>query len=99
METGTAWGKAGPHNLREQRVWPPPESEIRKGAFTGTRLTAVQWPPPEFEQQEQQDIEVLQTRLPVKPNQRQWPPPPPEFRRECCLLIFFFFFKQESSGM
>lgn len=35
IETGTAWGKAGPHNLLEQRVWPPPENEVRKSGFVG----------------------------------------------------------------
>ncbi|VDK82365.1 unnamed protein product [Litomosoides sigmodontis] len=77
VETGTAWCKAVQHNL--QRVWPPPENEIRTGRCIGSRLKTIQWPPPEFEQQIQQDIDVLQTRLHVKPNQRQWPPPPPEY--------------------
>ncbi|VDO31428.1 unnamed protein product, partial [Onchocerca flexuosa] len=79
METGTAWSKTVPHNLREQRVWPPPENEVHIDRPHGSRLKTVQWPPPEFEQHVQQDIDILQTRLPVKPNQRQWPPPPPEY--------------------
>ncbi|KAL3984700.1 hypothetical protein ACH3XW_35625 [Acanthocheilonema viteae] len=76
-ETGPAWGKTVPHNL--QRVWPPPENEVRIDRSVGSRLKTIQWPPPEFEQQIQQDVDILQTRLPVKPNQRQWPPPPPEY--------------------
>ncbi|KAM3718087.1 Reticulocyte-binding protein [Dirofilaria immitis] len=79
-ETGTAWSKTVPHNLREQRIWPPPENEIHIDKFKSSRLKTVQWPPPEFEHQIQQDVDTLQTRLPVKPHQRQWPPPPPEYR-------------------
>uniref|UniRef100_A0A0R3RKC4 Microtubule-associated protein n=1 Tax=Elaeophora elaphi TaxID=1147741 RepID=A0A0R3RKC4_9BILA len=77
VETGTAWGKSIPHNL--QKVWPPPENEVRTDRLVGSRLQTIQWPPPEFEQQIQQDVDILQTRLPVKPNRRQWPPPPPEY--------------------
>uniref|UniRef100_A0A1I8ESB3 Uncharacterized protein n=1 Tax=Wuchereria bancrofti TaxID=6293 RepID=A0A1I8ESB3_WUCBA len=77
-DTGTAWSKTVPHSL--QKVWPPPENEVRIDRSVGSRLKIVQWPPPEFEQQIQQDVDILQTRLPVKPNQRQWPPPPPEYR-------------------
>lgn len=54
-----------------------------KNNLLGSRLKTIQWPPPEFEQQIQHDVDVLQTRLHVKPNQRQWPPPPPEY--ECKL--------------
>ncbi|VDM38394.1 unnamed protein product [Toxocara canis] len=79
-ETGPAWGRV--HATRTQRVWPPPQNEVQAAGFAGSRLPAVQWPPPEFEQQTQQEVEVLQTRLPVKPNQRQWPPPPPQYQRK-----------------
>lgn len=43
---------------------------------------AIQWPPPEFEEQKQQEIEIIRNNLPVKANQRQWPPPPPVYGNE-----------------
>lgn len=39
----------------------------------GLKLNA-QWPPIELEKKEQQDVQVLQTHLPIKPQQRKWPP-------------------------
>lgn len=33
VERGTAWGKTAQHNL--QRVWPPPENEVRTERFVG----------------------------------------------------------------
>uniref|UniRef100_A0A914Y2X8 Uncharacterized protein n=1 Tax=Panagrolaimus superbus TaxID=310955 RepID=A0A914Y2X8_9BILA len=39
----------------------------------------MQWPPPEFEEQKQQEIETIKNNLPVKAHQRQWPPPPPQY--------------------
>jgi len=37
----------------------------------------VAWPPVEEQEKEQQQVEVIQTHLPVKPHQRQWPPERP----------------------
>lgn len=53
--------------------WPPPEDKLEHGKF-GTGKLNVQWPPSEQEQQEQKQIEILQTHLPTKPHQREWPP-------------------------
>jgi hypothetical protein len=62
----------------KERVWPPPENVREAEAIaTGPKL-AVQWPPPETEEKEQQSVETIQTHLPVKPHQRQWPPEQPE---------------------
>lgn len=63
----------------------------------GSRLKTIQWPPTELEQQIQHDVDILQTRLPVRPNQRQWPPPPPEYGRKLRKIYqnqyFLFFLK------
>ena len=42
-----------------------------------TRGLNVQWPPPEFEEQKQIEVEIRQTHLPVKAHGRVWPPPQP----------------------
>ncbi|CAK5026566.1 unnamed protein product [Meloidogyne enterolobii] len=34
----------------------------------------VQWPPTEQEEREVHQVEILQTHLPTKPHQREWPP-------------------------
>jgi len=43
------------------------------GFGPGSRLK-VDWPPTLEQEKEQQQVEVIQTHLPVKQNQRQWPP-------------------------
>ncbi|VDN51150.1 unnamed protein product [Dracunculus medinensis] len=78
VEKVTTWNIT--HQMKEPRVWPPPEVEIGARELSGSRLPAVQWPPPEFEQQMQQEIEVLQTKLPIRPHQRKWPPAPPQYQ-------------------
>uniref|UniRef100_A0A158R481 INCENP_ARK-bind domain-containing protein n=1 Tax=Syphacia muris TaxID=451379 RepID=A0A158R481_9BILA len=86
----SAWVKVKPNEILRDKIWPPPEPElvsllsssssISAIGIAGSRMNSIQWPPPKSEQQVQQDVEILQTRLPVKPHQRQWPPPPPQYR-------------------
>ncbi|VDD96412.1 unnamed protein product [Enterobius vermicularis] len=84
MEKTNAWVKVTSNEILKEKVWPPQEPEIQTGFIEGgARLPTVQWPPPEFEQQVQQEVEILQTRLPIKPQQRQWPPPPPQYQGTC----------------
>lgn len=60
-------------NVRS-REWPPPENKLEYEAGARGKIQA-QWPPVEIEEREQQQVEILQTHLPTKPHQRQWPPP------------------------
>ncbi|KAI1719368.1 hypothetical protein Ddc_08575 [Ditylenchus destructor] len=61
------------------RQWPPPENVLEPDSISGSKL-AVQWPPTESEDKEQQDVQSIQTHLPVKAgvtNARPWPPVQP----------------------
>nr|CAD2193160.1 unnamed protein product [Meloidogyne enterolobii] len=53
--------------------WPPPENISEPEAFGAGRMQ-VQWPPTEQEEREVHQVEILQTHLPTKPHQREWPP-------------------------
>jgi hypothetical protein len=63
----------------KERQWPPTEEESEQREFSNSRNLVIQWPPPEFEEQKEQEIEIIKNHLPVKAHQRQWPPPPPEY--------------------
>jgi len=56
-------------------VWPPPEPEPVTNEWSGGPKLAVQWPPAEFEEKSQQDVQILQTNFARQRNTRQWPPP------------------------
>lgn len=45
-------------------------------------MPVVQWPPPEAEAHEREQVEVLQKHIPTKKMERQWPPPPPQYQGE-----------------
>lgn len=56
------------------RIWPPIENHIETDVISSGLKLNAQWPPIELEKKEQQDVQVLQTHLPIKPQQRKWPP-------------------------
>ncbi|CAB3397196.1 unnamed protein product [Caenorhabditis bovis] len=71
------WGKTS----RINRVWPPPEHELTQADISGPEhMPVVQWPPPEAEAHEREQVEILQKHIPTKKIERQWPPPPPQYR-------------------
>lgn len=70
------WGKTS----RINRVWPPPENESTLSDFGPQHMPVVQWPPPEAEAHEREQVEVLQKHIPTKKMERQWPPPPPQYQ-------------------
>lgn len=61
----------------KSRVWPPPENVQEPEGFVSGPKLSVQWPPVEAEEKEQQDVQIIQTHLPVKSNSRPWPPVQP----------------------
>uniref|UniRef100_A0A0K0FX27 Uncharacterized protein n=1 Tax=Strongyloides venezuelensis TaxID=75913 RepID=A0A0K0FX27_STRVS len=74
-----AWQQKTNTGSVKSRVWPPPEQDLLGNGYTGpSHMGPVQWPPSEFEEHEQEIVEVLQTHLPVNKHQRQWPPEPPK---------------------
>jgi len=77
QNAGSAWNQRMTTSTIQGRVWPPPENEIERREFSITRGLNAQWPPPEFEDQEQLEVEIRQTHLPVKAHGRVWPPPQP----------------------
>jgi hypothetical protein len=58
-------------------TWNPSESGYIKFAneIGGSKLGVVQWPPPEFEERSQNDVQILQTNFAPAKHNRQWPPP------------------------
>jgi hypothetical protein len=70
-----AWRRQVTKGLKEVS-WPPPERGFDKFANEiggNTKLSAV-WPPPEFEEKEQQDVQILQTSFARQKHAYQWPP-------------------------
>lgn len=63
-------------------VWPPPDSEHEVIKFAneiggGSKISVGQWPPPEFEEQEQQNVQLFQTNFDRSKHQHVWPPVKP----------------------
>ncbi|CEF62948.1 Hypothetical protein SRAE_1000121500 [Strongyloides ratti] len=79
LESYPVWQqKTGAGSLKS-RAWPPQEQDMLKSGYSGpNQMGPIQWPPPEFEEHEQEIVEVIQTHLPVNKHQRQWPPEPPK---------------------
>uniref|UniRef100_A0A1I7V373 ZM domain-containing protein n=1 Tax=Caenorhabditis tropicalis TaxID=1561998 RepID=A0A1I7V373_9PELO len=76
VQKQAVWGKTS----RINRVWPPPENESTLSSFGPQHMPVVQWPPPEAEAHEREQVEVLQKHIPTKKMERQWPPPPPQYQ-------------------
>jgi len=59
--------------------WPPPERGFDKFAneVDGKSKISAVWPPPEFEEKEQQDVQILQTNFNRQKHSHQWPPVKP----------------------
>nr|ACZ13326.1 Y43F8B.1b-like protein [Bursaphelenchus xylophilus] len=64
-------------SAKTERVWPPPENEVAQTEWAGGPRLSVQWPPPEFEEKSQKNVEIIQTHYPVKAKNIQWPPVKP----------------------
>ncbi|KAI6230184.1 Y43F8B.1b-like protein [Aphelenchoides fujianensis] len=69
------WRNVSGQTVRE-RAWPPPEAEAEITEISNSKL-AVQWPPAEFEEKEQQVVEVLHTSFARNKHTHQWPPVAP----------------------
>lgn len=57
--------------------WPPPEATFDKFAneLEGrSRIQVAQWPPPEFEEKEIQDVQIQQTNFARQKKAVVWPP-------------------------